>query len=162
MCCISHGFIERNSSPQPVTSIRCQDPKIRQLQPQKKVSSQHATPRQHGFKRDSEKSSVAAPGPAIEEQPAAGDNPTFKRFITKDGEEYTVFVREDGKLFYVDWEQQKWRVFPSEWCEHGTFELIQSYVSEYGKLCNNVDFCNRLQKMKWRERENSFIHFVAN
>ena len=30
----------------------------------------------------------------------------FELFRTFDGEEYTVYVREDGKRFYVDWEEQ--------------------------------------------------------
>ena len=30
----------------------------------------------------------------------------FELFRTFDGEEYTVYVREDGKKFYVDWEEQ--------------------------------------------------------
>ncbi len=30
----------------------------------------------------------------------------FELFRTYDGEEYTVYVREDGKRFYVDWEEE--------------------------------------------------------
>ena len=30
----------------------------------------------------------------------------FELFRTYDGEEYTVYVREDGKRFYVDFEEQ--------------------------------------------------------
>ena len=30
----------------------------------------------------------------------------FELFLTHDGEEYTVYVREDGKRFYVDFEEQ--------------------------------------------------------
>ena len=30
----------------------------------------------------------------------------FEIFRTLEGEEYTVYVREDGKRFYVDWEEQ--------------------------------------------------------
>ena len=30
----------------------------------------------------------------------------FEIFKTFEGEEYTVYVREDGKKFYVDWEEQ--------------------------------------------------------
>ena len=30
----------------------------------------------------------------------------FEIFRTYDGEEYTVYVREDGKKFYVDFEEQ--------------------------------------------------------
>ena len=32
----------------------------------------------------------------------------FEIFRTYDGEEYTVYVREDGKRFYVDFEEQVW------------------------------------------------------
>ena len=31
---------------------------------------------------------------------------TFELFRTYDGEEYTVYMREDGKKFYVDFEEQ--------------------------------------------------------
>lgn len=94
---------------------------------ERETPSHSGTPRQHGSRRDSVRSS-ALTSTAVQTIEEQADNPTFKRFIAKDGEEYTVFVREDGKLFYVDWEQQKWRVFPSEWCEHGSFESIQSNV----------------------------------
>ena len=30
----------------------------------------------------------------------------FELFHTYDGEEYTVYTRDDGKKFYVDWEEQ--------------------------------------------------------
>ena len=30
----------------------------------------------------------------------------FELFRTYDGEEYTVYIREDGKRFYVDFEEQ--------------------------------------------------------
>ena len=32
--------------------------------------------------------------------------PEFKIFRTHNNEEYTVYVTEDGKMFYVDWEDQ--------------------------------------------------------
>lgn len=35
----------------------------------------------------------------------------FKIFRTVDNEEYTVCVRDDGNMFYVDWEQQVGVVF---------------------------------------------------
>lgn len=35
---------------------------------------------------------------------AAGN--LFELFRMYDGEEYTVYTREDGKRFYVDWEEQ--------------------------------------------------------
>ena len=31
---------------------------------------------------------------------------TFELFRTHDGEEYTVYMRDDGKRFYVDFEEQ--------------------------------------------------------
>ena len=34
------------------------------------------------------------------------NNMEFKIFRTIDNEEYTVYVRDDGNIFYVDWEQQ--------------------------------------------------------
>ena len=34
------------------------------------------------------------------------DNQLFKIFRTANNEEYTVYEREDGHMFYVDWEQQ--------------------------------------------------------
>lgn len=36
----------------------------------------------------------------------------FELFRTYDGEEYTVYVREDGKKFYVDFEEQVCQVCP--------------------------------------------------
>lgn len=36
--------------------------------------------------------------------------PEFKIFRTHNNEEYTVYVREDGKMFYVDWEDQVYQV----------------------------------------------------
>ena len=35
-----------------------------------------------------------------------GSGNMFELFRTYDGEEYTVYVREDGKRFYVDFEEQ--------------------------------------------------------
>ena len=40
---------------------------------------------------------------------AAVDQPSgnmFELFKTSDGREFTVYIREDGKKFYVDWEEQ--------------------------------------------------------
>lgn len=37
---------------------------------------------------------------------APGTGNMFELFRTYDGEEYTVYVREDGKRFYVDFEEQ--------------------------------------------------------
>lgn len=45
----------------------------------------------------------------------------FELFRTHKGEEFTVYVREDGKRFYVDFEEQKWRYFPDSWSERGYF-----------------------------------------
>lgn len=45
----------------------------------------------------------------------------FELFRTHEGEEFTVYVREDGKKFYVDFEEQKWRYFPDSWNERGYF-----------------------------------------
>lgn len=45
----------------------------------------------------------------------------FELFRMHDGEEYTVYTRDDGKRFYVDWEEQKWRYFPESWYPKGTF-----------------------------------------
>ena len=50
-------------------------------------SSQSGDPTQMGFSQGS-------------------DNMEFKIFQTSNNEEYTVYVREDGNMFYVDWEQQ--------------------------------------------------------
>lgn len=35
-----------------------------------------------------------------------GGRTTFELFRTYDGDEYTVFMRDDGKRFYVDFEEQ--------------------------------------------------------
>lgn len=40
------------------------------------------------------------------EQTLLGSGNMFELFRTYDGEEYTVYVREDGKRFYVDFEEQ--------------------------------------------------------
>lgn len=37
---------------------------------------------------------------------AEGAGNMFELFRMHDGEEYTVYTREDGKRFYVDWEEQ--------------------------------------------------------
>lgn len=73
------------------------------------------------------------------------DNQLFKIFRTANNEEYTVYEREDGHMFYVDWEQQKWRVFPPEWCELGTFES-DSYNQKFAVT------------QKKAEREGELIH----
>ena len=44
-------------------------------------------------------------GSADVEQPSGN---MFELFQTGDGREFTVYVREDGKKFYVDWEEQVW------------------------------------------------------
>ena len=44
-------------------------------------------------------------GSAAVEQPSGN---MFELFQTSDGREFTVYVREDGKKFYVDWEEQVW------------------------------------------------------
>ena len=44
-----------------------------------------------------------------EESSTGVDHPSgnmFELFQTSDGREFTVYVREDGKKFYVDWEEQ--------------------------------------------------------
>ncbi len=45
----------------------------------------------------------------------------FELFHTFEGEEFTVYKREDGKKFYVDFEEQKWRYFPDAWLDRGNF-----------------------------------------
>ena len=35
-----------------------------------------------------------------------GGRTTFELFKTYDGDEYTVYMRDDGKRFYVDFEEQ--------------------------------------------------------
>ncbi len=45
----------------------------------------------------------------------------FELFHTFEGEEFTVYKREDGKKFYVDFEEQKWRYFPDAWIDRGKF-----------------------------------------
>lgn len=45
----------------------------------------------------------------LEEQSPTGEmnrRSMFELFRTYDGEEYTVYMRDDGKRFYVDWEEQ--------------------------------------------------------
>ena len=53
-----------------------------------------------------------------------GKEMLFELFKTFDGKEYTVYLREDGRRFYVDWEDQKWRHFPNEWFQKGKFESL--------------------------------------
>lgn len=45
-------------------------------------------------------------GGSIDVSSESGKEMTFELFKTFDGQEYTVYVREDGKRFYVDWEDQ--------------------------------------------------------
>ncbi len=52
---------------------------------------------------------------------AANAGNMFELFRTFEGEEFTVYVREDGKKFYVDFEEQKWRYFPDAWGDRGNF-----------------------------------------
>ncbi len=52
---------------------------------------------------------------------AANVGSIFELFRTFEGEEFTVYVREDGKKFYVDFEEQKWRYFPDAWGDRGNF-----------------------------------------
>jgi kinesin family protein C2/C3 len=70
---------------------------------------------------------VKAERPVTEELSPVGDiaRTTFELFRTYDGaEEYTVYMRDDGKRFYVDFEEQKWRYFPKSWEERGYFKAI--------------------------------------
>ena len=50
--------------------------------------------------------SAAGGGGSIDVSSESGKEMTFELFKTFDGQEYTVYVREDGKRFYVDWEDQ--------------------------------------------------------
>ena len=47
----------------------------------------------------------------------------FELFRTFDGEEYTVYMRDDGKRFYVDFEEQVY-----------TFVVIPAICSDFGIL----------------------------
>lgn len=59
----------------------------------------------------------------------------FEIFEMDDGREFTVYVREDKKKFYVDWEQQKWRHFPLEWERRGKFHSMDYHkTSEPGNM----------------------------
>ena len=59
--------------------------------------------------RDGEVKTSSLVNEVEEESSGAVDQPSgnmFELFQTSDGREFTVYVREDGKKFYVDWEEQ--------------------------------------------------------
>ncbi|XP_003389225.1 PREDICTED: kinesin-like protein KIN-14P [Amphimedon queenslandica] len=66
--------------------------------------------------------SHSSPSPAA----VTGQGPEFKIFKTIDNNEYTVHCAEDGSMYYVDWAEQKWRVFPTEWIKGGKFENLDT------------------------------------
>jgi hypothetical protein len=78
----------------------------------------------------------------------------FELFRTYDGVEYTVYMREDGKRFYVDFEEQKWRYFPSSWEERGYFLPI-----DYDPYENQSNFAHGLSGKQFHDsRSGEFIH----
>ena len=52
------------------------------------------------------------------------DNQLFKIFRTASNEEYTVYDREDGHMFYVDWEQQVIYIYSN------TLEYTYNYTTD--------------------------------
>ena len=57
----------------------------------------------------------------------------FELFRSYEGEEYTVYVREDGKRFYVDFEEQVWN--PLNYNVIDLYELItDGYFAEMAIL----------------------------
>lgn len=63
-------------------------------------TSQHGEHHETNFKHKS-------PDPLSEQSRTdVSSTPEFKIFRTYNNEEYTVYVREDGNMFYVDWEDQ--------------------------------------------------------
>ena len=71
--------------------------------------------------------------PAIEK---GGSTSMFELFQTHKGEEFTVYVRDDGKRFYVDIEEQKWRYFPESWSERGYFLPIDYDLYQVIIICS--------------------------
>ena len=57
---------------------------------------------------------------------------TFELFRTYDGEEYTVYMRDDGKRFYVDFDEQvdKIIVHPFHWGMHYLSALFSCSVGD--------------------------------
>jgi kinesin family protein C2/C3 len=93
------------------------------------------------------------------ERGAAISDPQFKLFRTHSNQEYTVHIKEDGKMFYVDWEDQKWRVFPTEWINNGTFvtEDLQINFERDGELVH--PFRGRLTTLLRQESLNVMYFF---
>jgi hypothetical protein len=68
------------------------------------------------------------------ERGAAISDPQFKLFRTHSNQEYTVHIKEDGKMFYVDWEDQvsddiAWRCITS--CRNGGSSQRNGLIMEH-------------------------------
>ena len=64
----------------------------------------------------------------------SGGGDMFEIFRTYDGEEYTVYVREDGKRFYVDFEEQVWIGVYVKYSRHC---MSHDFVTCHMTLCRN-------------------------
>ena len=63
----------------------------------------HSTP---SHQKGTDHSDNSSQEPVLTPHGNGENNMEFKIFRTIDNEEYTVYVRDDGNIFYVDWEQQ--------------------------------------------------------
>jgi kinesin family protein C2/C3 len=57
------------------------------------------------------------------------ESDVFELFVMDNGEQYTVYVKENGKRYYINWDTREWVRFPDRWLSEGYFQSLDNPVS---------------------------------
>ncbi|XP_062514240.1 kinesin-like protein klp-3 isoform X2 [Corticium candelabrum] len=53
----------------------------------------------------------------------------FELFTMDSGEQFTVYVKENGRRYYIDWDTNEWKRLPDSWLSRGQVQSLENPVA---------------------------------